>query len=150
MAQLSQAPPEYVDVDRGACEESGAKGHFSEHTQGETHVPIVAEEPNLEVLGSRAAALGTESNALSFRWAMGDRVYTKIGDGYYYDLEGVRYRCSGEEGQYTYEQVASVFEVDDDRVSSPAMDAMVSKAIDYVTANIPPRSPNPPRVAAPI
>jgi hypothetical protein len=40
-------------------------------------VPIVAEEPNLEVLGSTAAALGTESNALSFRWAMGGRVYTK-------------------------------------------------------------------------
>jgi hypothetical protein len=25
-AQLSQAPPEHVDVDRGACEESGAEG----------------------------------------------------------------------------------------------------------------------------
>jgi hypothetical protein len=32
MAQLSQAPPEHVDVDRGACEESGVKGQFSEHT----------------------------------------------------------------------------------------------------------------------
>jgi hypothetical protein len=32
MAQLSQAPPEHVDIDRGACEESGAKGQFSEHT----------------------------------------------------------------------------------------------------------------------
>jgi hypothetical protein len=32
MAQLSQAPPEHVDVDRGACEESGAEGQFSEHT----------------------------------------------------------------------------------------------------------------------
>jgi hypothetical protein len=71
MAQLSQAPPEHVDIDRGACEESGAKGQFSEHTQGETRVPIVAEEPNLEVLGSTAVALGTESNAFSFRWAMG-------------------------------------------------------------------------------
>jgi hypothetical protein len=74
VAQLSQAPPEHVDVDRGACEESGAEGQFNEHTQGETHVPIVAEEPNLEVLGSTAATLGTESNALSFRWAMGGRV----------------------------------------------------------------------------
>jgi hypothetical protein len=79
-----------VDVDREACEESGVKGQFSEHTQGETHVPTVAEEPNLEVLGSTVVALGTESNALSFRWAMGDQVYTKTGDGYYYDLEGVR------------------------------------------------------------
>jgi hypothetical protein len=90
MAQLSQAPPEHVDIDRGACEESGAKGQFSEYTQGETHVPTVAEEPNLEVLGSTAVALGTESNSLSFRWAMGGRVYTKTGDGYYYDLEGVK------------------------------------------------------------
>jgi hypothetical protein len=79
MAQLSQAPPEHVDVDRGACEESGAKGQFSEYTQGETHVPTVAEEPNLEVLCSTAVALGTESNALSFQWAMGGRVYTKQG-----------------------------------------------------------------------
>jgi hypothetical protein len=97
-AQLSQALPEHVDVDRGACEESRLEGQFSEHTQGETHVPTVAEEPNLEVLGSTAAALGTESNALSFRWAMGGRVYTKTGDGYYYNVEGVRYRRSGEEG----------------------------------------------------
>jgi hypothetical protein len=74
MAQLSQAPPQHVDIDRGACEESGAKGQFSEHTQGKTHVPIVEEEPNLEVLGSTAVALGTESNALLFRWAMGGRV----------------------------------------------------------------------------
>jgi hypothetical protein len=98
MAQSSQAPPEHVDVDRRACAESGAKGQFSEHTQGETHVPTVAEEPNLEVLENTAVALGTKSNALSFRWAMGGRVYTKIGDGYYYDVEGVRYRRSGEEG----------------------------------------------------
>jgi hypothetical protein len=73
-AQLSQAPPEHVDVDRGACEESKAEGQVSEHTQGETHVPTVVEEPNLEVLGSTATILGTESNALSFRWAIGGRV----------------------------------------------------------------------------
>jgi hypothetical protein len=145
-AQLSQAFPEHVDVDRGACEESGAEGQFSEHTQGETHVPTIAEEPNLEVLGSTLVALGMESNALSFQWAMGGRVYTKIGDGYYYYVEGVRYRRSGNEGQYTYEQVASVFEADNDRVFSPAVDAMVSKAIDYVTADIPPRSPTPPEL----
>jgi hypothetical protein len=55
-----------VDVDSGVCEESGAEGQFSEHTQGEIHVPTVAEEPNLEVFGSTAAVLGMESNALSF------------------------------------------------------------------------------------
>jgi hypothetical protein len=100
----------------------------------------------LEVFGSTTAALGTESNALSFRWAIGGRVYTKTRDGYYYDLEGVRYHRSGEEGQYTYKQVALVFEIDDDRVSSPAVDAMVSNAIDYVTADTPPRSPTPPEL----
>jgi hypothetical protein len=67
----------------------------------------------------------------------------KTGDGYYYDLEGVRYRRSREEGQYTYEQVASVFKASNDRVSSPIVDAMVSKAIDYVTAGIPLRSLTP-------
>jgi hypothetical protein len=77
---------------------------------------------------------------------MGGRVYTKTEDGYYYDLEGVRYRHSGEEGLYTYEQVASIFEANDDRVSSPAMDPMVSKAIDYVTANTPLRSPTLPEL----
>jgi hypothetical protein len=43
------------------------------------------------------------------------------GDGYYYDVEGVQYHRSGE-------------------------DAMVSKAIDYVTADTPPRSPTPPEL----
>jgi hypothetical protein len=71
--------PEHVEVDRGACEESRAKGQFSEHTQGQTHVPTVAEEPNLELLGSTAIALGTESNALSFRWAMGAGFIQKQG-----------------------------------------------------------------------
>jgi hypothetical protein len=66
-------------------------------------VPTIAEEPNLVVLGSTVVALGTESNALSIRWAMGGRIYTQMGDGYYYGLEGVRCHRLGEEGQYTYE-----------------------------------------------
>ena len=72
-------------------------------------------------------------------------VYTEKGDGYYYDVEGVRYRRSGEDGQYTYEQVASVLKetTDDDRVPSAAVDTMVFKAIDYVTADTPPRVPIP-------
>jgi hypothetical protein len=75
-------------------------------------------------------------------------VYTEMGDGYYYDVDGVRYRRSGGDGQYTYEQVASVFEgtADDDHVLSPTVDAMVSKTIDYVTADTPPRSPTPPEL----
>jgi hypothetical protein len=71
MAQLSQAPLEHVDVDRGACEESGAKGQFSEHTQGETHVPTVAEKPNLEVLGSTVVALGSGHKVQRFVISMG-------------------------------------------------------------------------------
>jgi hypothetical protein len=145
---LSQPPPEHMDVDVGARKESAAEGQHSGHTQGETHVPTVAVEPHLEVLGRTAGAPGTDSSSLSFRWAMEGQVYTEKGDGYYYDVEGVRYRRSGEDGQYTYEQVASVFEgtTDDDRVPSPALDAMVSKAIDYVTADTPPRSPTPPEL----
>jgi hypothetical protein len=77
---------------------------------------------------------------------MDGRVYTKMGDGYYYDLEGMRYRRLGEEGQYTYEQVATIFEADDNRVFSPTVDAMVFKAFDYVTADTPPRSPTPPEL----
>jgi hypothetical protein len=44
--------------------------------------------------------------------------------------------------------VASVFEgtTDDDRVPSPAVDAMVSKAIDYIIADTPPKSPTPPEL----
>jgi hypothetical protein len=145
---LSQPPLEHMDVDVGAREESTAEGQHSEYTQGEVPVPTVAVEPHLEVLGCTAAAPGTDSSSLSFRWAMAGPVYIERGDGYYYDVEGVRYRRSGEDGQYTYEQVASVFEgtTDDDRVPSPALDAMVSKAIDYVTADTPPRSPTPPEL----
>jgi hypothetical protein len=145
---LSQPPPEHIDVDVGAREESAAEGQHSKHTQGETLVPTIAVEPHLEVLGRTAIAPGTDSSSLSFRWAMEGPVYTERGDGYYYDVEGVRYRRSGEDGQYTYEHVASVFEgtTDDDRVPSPALDAMVSKAIDYVTADTPPRSPTLPEL----
>ena len=135
-----------MDVDKGACEESRAEGQFNEHTQGETHVPTVVEEPNLEVLGSTTVALGMESNALSFRWAIEGQVYTKTGNVYYYAMKGMRYHHSGEEGQYTYEQVASIFEANDDCVSFPVVNTMVSKAIDYVTANTPSRSPTPPKL----
>jgi len=74
--------------------------------------------------------------------------YTERADGYYYDVEGVRYRRSGEDGQYTYEQVASVLAgtTDDDRVPSPTVEAMVSQAMDYVTADTPPRVPTPPEL----
>jgi hypothetical protein len=137
-----------MDVDVGAREESATDGQHSEHTQGATPIPTVAVEPHFEVLGHTAAASGTDSNSLSFRWAMEGPVYTERGDGYYYDVEGVLYRRSREDGQYTYEQVASVFEgtTDDDRVPSPVVDTMVSKAIDYVTADTPSRSPTPPEL----
>jgi hypothetical protein len=92
-----------MDVDIGAREESAAERQHIEHTQGETPVPTVAVEPHLEVLGRTAAAPGTNSSSLSFRWAMEGQVYTEKGDGYYYDVEGVRYSRSGEDSQYTYE-----------------------------------------------
>ena len=76
--------------------------------------------------------------------------YIERGDGYYYDVEGMQYRCSEEDGQYTYEQVASVFEdhTNDDRVSSPSLEAMVSQAINYVTADTSPRAQTPPELQA--
>jgi hypothetical protein len=92
-----------MDVDVGAREESAVERQHNEHTQGETPVPTVAVEPHLEVLGRTTAAPGTDSSSLSFRWAMEGPIYTERGDGYYYDVEGVRYRCLGEDGQYTYE-----------------------------------------------
>jgi hypothetical protein len=76
---LSQPPPEHIDIDIGAREESVAEGQHSEHTQGETHVPTIAVEPHLEVLGRTAAAPSTDSSSLSFRWAMEDPVYTERG-----------------------------------------------------------------------
>ena len=102
-------------------------------------------EPHLEVLGHTAAAPGTDSDSLSFRWAMEGPVYIEREDGYYYDVDGVRYHCSRKDGQYTCEQVASVFEgtTDNDRMPSPILDAMAFKAIDYVIADTPPRSPIP-------
>jgi hypothetical protein len=89
---LSQPPPEHMDVDVGAREESAVEGQHSEHTQGETPVPTVAMEPHLEVLGRTIRAPGTNSSSLSFRWAMEGPVYTERKDGNYYDVEGVRYR----------------------------------------------------------
>jgi hypothetical protein len=102
----------------------------------------------LEVLGCTAAAPGMDFSSLSFRWAMEGPVYIERGDGYYYEVDGVRYCRSGENGQYTYEQVASVFEgtANDDHVPSPVVDAMASKTIDYVTVETPPRSPTPPEL----
>jgi hypothetical protein len=105
-------------------------------------------EPHLEVLRRTAAAPGMNSSSLSFRWTIEGPIYTERGDGYYYDVEGVWYGPSREDGQYTYEQVASVFEgtTNDDRVPSPALDTMVFKAINYVTVDTPPRSPTPPEL----
>jgi hypothetical protein len=52
----------------------------------------------------------------------------------------VRYRRSGEEGQYTYEQVTSVLQggLDVDRVPSPLADAMVTRPLDYVSVETSP------------
>jgi hypothetical protein len=76
MVHLSQPPPEHMDVDVGARKESAAEGQYSGHTQGEIHVPTVAVEPHLEVLGRTVGAPGTDSSSLSFRWVMEGQVYT--------------------------------------------------------------------------
>jgi hypothetical protein len=53
--------------------EVGAVHTLGERTEAETHVPTEAKAPNLEVLETTAATLGTESSTLSFGWAMADR-----------------------------------------------------------------------------
>jgi hypothetical protein len=119
--------------------EVGTVHMLSERTKAETHGPSEVEAPNLEVLESTAAALGTESSTLSFGWAMVDRGFTAGADGCYYDPEGVRYRRSGEEGQYMYKQVTSVLKrgLDGDRVPTPLADATVIRALNYVSADTP-------------
>jgi hypothetical protein len=120
--------------------EVGAEHRLSKCTEAETRVPTEVEAPNLEVLGTTVAALGTESSMLLFGWAMADQRFTAGADGFYYDPEGVRYCCLGEEGQYTYENVTFVLQggLDSDRVPSPLADAMVMRVLDYVSIDLPP------------
>ena len=100
------------------------------------------------MLGHTATVPGTDSGSLSFRWAMEGLIFTERGDGYYYDVEGVQYRHLGEDGEYTYEQVALVFKgtTNDNCISFPIVDAMVCKAIGYVTVDTPSRLPTPPKL----
>jgi hypothetical protein len=81
----------------------GAVHTLSECTKAETRVPTIVGAPNSEVLPTTTAAVGTESSTLSFGWAMENRGFIEETDGLYYDREEVRYCCSGEEEQYTYE-----------------------------------------------
>jgi hypothetical protein len=76
---------------------------FNAPTATEAAVAPGAEAPTLSMLACTTATVGTNSSSLSFGWTMVDRVYTERVDGYYYDPEGVRYRRSGQEGQYSYE-----------------------------------------------
>jgi hypothetical protein len=117
----SIAPTLHMDIDGGPIQEGGAEEQLSAPTATKAAIAPGAEAPTLSMLACTAAIVGTDSSSLSFGWAMVDRVYTKRADGFYYDPEGVRYHRSGQEGQYSYEQVASVLEgvVDDDQVSSP-------------------------------
>ena len=63
---LSHPHPEHMDVDVKARVESIAEGLLILHTQAETHVPTIAVEPHLEVLGYTATTTGTDSDSLSF------------------------------------------------------------------------------------
>jgi hypothetical protein len=125
-----------MDVDRGAYTGRDTCAHSSGGTK-------------LGGIGKHSSSIGHGAQRFVLSMGHGGPGLHKTRDGYYYDVEGVRYRHLGEEGQYTYEQVTSVFEADNDRVSSLAVDAMVSKAIDYVTTDTP-LGCQPPRVAAPI
>ena len=118
--------------------EEGAVHTLSKRTEAKTRVLIEVEAPNLEVLETIIAVLGTESNMLSFGWTMADQGFTGGADGFYYDLEGVRYRRLGEEGQYTFKQVTSILQggLDDDHIPFPLVDAMVMRALNYVSADI--------------
>jgi hypothetical protein len=147
-APLSQGPTVHMDVDGGPIQEGGTEEQFNAPTATEAAVAPGAKAPTLSMLACTAVIMGTNSSSLSFGWAMVDRVYTERADGYYYDPEGVRYCRSRQEGQYSYEQVASVLEgvLDDDQVSSPTTDAMVSRALVLATGESPPREPTPPWV----
>jgi hypothetical protein len=120
--------------------EVGAEQAVSLTTQGITSDPTVQGTPNEEVFPTTATGVGTQSTSLSFAWAMAEQAYTVGVDGLYHNQEGVKYRRSGVEGQYTYEQVTSVLQggLDVDRVTSPVADAMVSNALRYVTADTAP------------
>ena len=67
---LSQPRPEHMDVDIETCKENLAKRFLILRIQGETPVPTVAVEPHLEVLRHTTAAPDTDSDFLSFQWAM--------------------------------------------------------------------------------
>ena len=147
IVHLSQPLPKHMDIDIEACKESTIEGQHSEHTQGKTHVPIVAVETNLEVLGCTTAPPCTDSNSLSFRWAMEGLLIQRGRMA----ITMMWKKCGTtvqEKMANTLKQVASVFEgtTNDDCVPSPIMDTMVSKAIDYVTIDTSPRSPIPPEL----
>jgi hypothetical protein len=116
----------------------GAEQTVSLITKENTSFNTVQGALNEKVFPTTAPAVGTQSTTLSFVWAMVDQVYTVGVDGLYHDQEGMRYHRLGVEGQYMYEQVASVLQegLDVDRVTSPV--AMVTNVLCYVTAETPP------------
>ena len=64
---------------------------------------------------------------------------TLAADEFYYDVDGVRYRRHGIEGQYTFEQAASIMEEASSvhQVSSPMVNAMVAQALEYTDPETP-------------
>jgi hypothetical protein len=93
----------------------------------------------LAVLPSSGAAVGSESTALMFRWAMPDRDMRLASDGFYYDHDEDRYKHIGVPGQYTYEQAASIMEEGGrmDHVPSPLANAIVAQALEYADPDTP-------------
>jgi len=74
-----------------------------EPMEGATSFSDVITAPSSMVLPSHGVTTGTNSTMLSFVWALANHRMTLRDNGLYYDLEGVKYRRVGEEGNYTYE-----------------------------------------------
>jgi hypothetical protein len=110
-----------------------------EPMEATTSLSDVIVAPSSVVLPSHGVTTGTESTTLSFAWALADHHMTLGDDGFYHDLEGVKYRRVGEEGNYTYEQVASILEGDLNAgsIPSPVAEAMVTRALDYADPGTP-------------
>ena len=92
-----------------------------------------------EVLPTPGVVVDIDSTPRPFHWALPDRDMTLAADGFYYDVDGVRYRRHGIGGQYTFEQAASIMEEASPvhQVSSPMVNAMVAQALEYTDPETP-------------
>jgi len=79
--------------------------------------------------------IGTRPITLSFIWTLADH-YMMLGvDGLYHDLKELKYHCLKEEGNYTYQQVASIFEsnLNVNSIPSSVAKVMIMRVLDYAS-----------------